>query len=78
MIKTFTHDDLIRYIYHETTEEENREISKALLCESELRAAYTSLCAIKKEMDDAQMEPAPSTVLSILNYSRSTQVQKKT
>jgi hypothetical protein len=71
MIKTFTQTDLIRYIYLETTEEETREIDKALLCDSELQALCQELRSMKKGMDDAQIEPSSSTVLNILSYSRS-------
>jgi len=76
MIKTFTQTDLIRYLYRETTEKEEQEINKALLTDSELRALYTSLNAIKKEMDNAQLEPSPKTVLNILSYSRNVEQQK--
>jgi hypothetical protein len=37
---------------------------------------YTSMTAIKKEMDKTQLEPSPATVLSILSYSRSEEHQK--
>jgi hypothetical protein len=71
MTKTFTQNDLIRYLYHETTEKEEQEINKALLCDTDLRALYKSMCSIKKEMDSAQLEPSPKTVMNILNYSKS-------
>ena len=70
MIKTFTQTDLIRYLYHETTEAESKEIDKALLCDGELQALYKDLCLMKKEMDDAQLQPSASTVLNILSYSK--------
>lgn len=76
MIKTFTQADLIRYLYHETTEKEEREINKALLCDTELRAKYASMCAIKNEMDAAQLEPSSQTVQNILQYSKSTAAVK--
>ena len=77
MIKTFTQTDLIRYLYHETSEQEEREINKALLSDSELLALYTTMVAIKKEIDNAQLEPSPSTVLNILSYSKSTRPEKQ-
>ncbi len=61
----------MRYLYHETTEKEEQEINKALLADTELRAMYTTMLALKKEMDKAQMEPSPATVLNILSYARS-------
>lgn len=66
----------MRYLYHETTEKEEQEISKALLTDTELRAIYQSMLALKVEMDKAQLEPSPSTVLNILSYARDAQHQK--
>jgi hypothetical protein len=37
---------------------------------------YTSMVALKKELDKAQLEPSPSTVLNILSYARNEQHQK--
>ena len=73
MIKTFTQNDLMRYLYHETTEKEEREINRALLADNELRELYQSMSAMKREMDKAQLEPSSSTVLNILSYSRNEQ-----
>jgi hypothetical protein len=49
---------------------ESREIDKALLCDGELQALYNELCLVKKEMDEAQLQPSPSTILNILSYSK--------
>ena len=73
MIKTFTQNDLMRYLYRETTQKEEQEINKALLTDNELRELYQSMSAMKMEMDKAQMEPSSSTVLNILSYSRNEQ-----
>ncbi len=70
MTKTFTQADLIRYLYHEITEEEEREINKALLCDAELRQQYAALVAMKKEMDQAMLEPSDETVENILNHAK--------
>lgn len=72
MIKTFTRTDLIRYLYHETTEEEKREIDKALICDSELMALYKELCAVVKSINETTLEPSKATILNILAYSRNT------
>ena len=63
----------MRYLYHETTEKEEQEISKALLADNELRELYQSMSAMKAEMDKAQLEPSTSSILNILSYSRSEQ-----
>ena len=71
MIKTFTQTDLIRYIYHETSEAETKEIDKALICDNALQALYLDLIAQHKELDDAALEPPPSAILNILSYAKS-------
>ena len=63
----------MRYRYHETTEKEEQEINKALLADNELRELYQSMSAMKNELEKAQLEPAASTVLNILSYSRNEQ-----
>jgi hypothetical protein len=73
MIQTFTQTDLIRFLYHETSEEENRKINRALILDSELKTLYNELSSMKKDMDDAQVEPSASTVLNILSYSKTLQ-----
>ena len=70
MIKTFTQNDLIRFLYHETSEEETKEINKALLCDSELQVQYKELNAMRKELDAARLEPSAEVVENILNYAR--------
>jgi hypothetical protein len=76
MIKTFTQADLIRYLYHETTEKEEREINRALITDTHLREQYNSMCALKREMDIAQLDPSAETVQNILHYSGSTSAVK--
>jgi hypothetical protein len=77
MIKTFTQNDLIRLLYHETSEEETREINKALLCDGELQAQYAQLKASKEALHEVQLQPSSSSVLNILSYSRSMQQKVK-
>ncbi|HYG20269.1 MAG TPA: hypothetical protein VD816_15130 [Ohtaekwangia sp.] len=67
---------MIRYLYRETTEVENKELEKALLCDSELKALYNELCAMKVEMDEARLQPSAGTVLNILSYARSLQEKR--
>jgi hypothetical protein len=70
MTKTFTEHDLIRYLYREITEKEEKEINNALLCDSELLALYNELSAIKKRLEGAVLEPSSQTVLNILSHAR--------
>jgi hypothetical protein len=75
MTKTFTKNDLIRFIYRETSEEETREINKALLCDSDLQAQYNELNAAYKQLNQVKLEPSAASVQNILNYARGLQEQ---
>jgi hypothetical protein len=73
MTKTFTQNDLIRFIYHETSEAEERALNKALICDSELQGQYKELVAVKSQLDKSQLEPSALAVQNILGYARSLQ-----
>ena len=70
MTKTFTQNDLIRFIYHETSEAEEKELNKALICDSELQSQYKELVAVKGQLDVSQLEPSAVAVQNILSYAR--------
>lgn len=76
MIKTFTQTDLIRYLYHETTEEEKKEIDRALVRDGKLKALYNEVRAALKDLDEATLQPSAATVFNILNYSRTLQTRE--
>lgn len=71
MIKTFTHDDVIRYLYHETSTEESEAIAQALLTDEMLMDEYKQLSAIIESMNSTMLEPSEKSVANILNYSKS-------
>lgn len=66
----------MRYLYQETTEKENLEISKALLADNDLKQAYQQLVMLKQEMDATQLQPSSSAVLNILSYARNIQEKR--
>ena len=71
MIKTFTQDDLVRYIYQETTAEENAEIELTMLFDEELADEFAELESVVKSVDRAEKEPSNRVVDAILSYSKS-------
>jgi len=75
MTKTFTQDDLIRFLYRETTEVETKEINKALLCDNELLAQYQELNAVSKQLNTIKLEPSQASIQNILNYAHGLQEQ---
>jgi hypothetical protein len=73
MIKTFTQNDLIRYLYQETSETETTQIHKALICDSELQEQYKELTATKCQLDTARLQPSVVAIENILRYANGLQ-----
>jgi len=71
MTKTFTQDDLIRYIYSDMDPIEKTQIENALICENELLEEYHQLRATVKEMEQVEIRPSKLVIERILNYSKS-------
>ncbi|WP_254088523.1 hypothetical protein [Dawidia soli] len=67
----------MRYLYREITEEESREIDRALLCDNELKALFNELRCMLDEIDAADLQPSPVTVQNILSYSRNLQERQR-
>lgn len=70
MIQTFTPDDVIRYVYEETTEEENTLIEDALIGDRELLEFYLDALEIKSLMNKLERTPSNRVVSNILEYSQ--------
>ncbi|GAB3962077.1 hypothetical protein GCM10028805_62320 [Spirosoma harenae] len=70
MIKTFTQDDVIRYVYEETSPEENLLIEDALMSEPELMTFFLESLELRALMNKIERQPRPNTIQSILDYSK--------
>ena len=70
MTKTFTRNDLIRYIYQETTESEKQEIEQELLLDNKLFEEYKNLAEVNMELDRIELSPSEKTINKILNFSK--------
>lgn len=71
MIKTFTKDDLLRYLYDELPTDEREEMISAQLTDGEVEHETEELEDVKKLLDDFTMKAPKETVNAILAYSRS-------
>ena len=71
MTKTFTQDDLIRYIYSDMDPIEKSQIEQALMCDNELLDEYHQLRAVIKEIDKVKIDPSDKVISRILDYSKS-------
>jgi len=70
MIKTFTEDDLVRFIYGETSLAENNEIEYALMCSQDTQEMYANLLETVSALDGLEKTPSEKVVNKILNYSK--------
>ena len=71
MTKTFTQDDLIRYIYSDMDQKEKLQIENAMICDNELLEQYHQLRALVNEIDKTKVEPSEGVISNILDYSKS-------
>ena len=71
MTKTFTQDDLVRFIYEDTTKEERIQLQNALVCDAELLECYKRLLEIKNDLDQGLVSPPKSVIDAAFSYSRS-------
>ncbi|MDO1448051.1 hypothetical protein Q0590_17390 [Rhodocytophaga aerolata] len=76
MIKTFTPNDVIRYVYKETSAEENKLIAYTLLTDTDLRTFYEEILGIKQEISKIMREPSDKVLGQILTYSREFQTNR--
>ena len=70
MIQTFTQHDVVRYVYEETTEDENLMIQDGLVHDSEMLEFYLDMLDVKAGLDKSYRHPSPSSIDTILSYSR--------
>jgi hypothetical protein len=71
MIKTFTPNDIIRYLYRETSEQESASIESALLCDKNLLKVYQELSFVKRQLERAISDPDEKIISSVMAYSKS-------
>ena len=69
MKQTFTQNDLLRYIYNETTMNETNEIRRALAEDALLRNEYDSLLEGYQLLPKVKFQPSRSVLQDIMDYS---------
>ena len=71
MTKTITRDDVLRYVYNETSLEENLAIEKQLIVNSVLMDFYREMNETVKRIQNLKLEPSEISTNKILEYSDS-------
>ncbi|KAA9331581.1 hypothetical protein F0P96_15215 [Hymenobacter busanensis] len=70
MIKTFTHETLLQYVYNELPAEQQVEVEQALVHDADLAARCADLLLAQRCLDALQSTPSDRATQNILNYSR--------
>ena len=68
----FTPEDLVMYLYHESTPEKTAAIEVALQNEWTLREKLEVLHQSVTNLDQTLVSPRTEAVLNVLNYARET------
>lgn len=68
---TSTQNEIIRYVYNETSSSENVIIESSLIYDNDLLDFYLDCLELKEEMNQINLSPKASTVQNILNFSKS-------
>jgi hypothetical protein len=72
----FTPEDLLLYLYKETTAVQTTAIEKALKKDWTLREKLAVLKTSMQRLDKIKENPRTEVVLNVLNYARKKKVQK--
>ncbi len=70
MTKIFTENDLLRFIYGETSKAENLAIHDAILCDPGMQEKLNELQEMKTLLEAHELSPGSKVVNNILSYSK--------
>lgn len=70
---TSTQNDVIRYVYNETTPSENLIIEESILQDNDLLGFYLNCIDLKEGMNKVKISPSEKSINKILEFSRSYQ-----
>lgn len=73
MTKTFTENDLVRFLYDEVTEDERADIKESLLTDIQLQSKIGELRKVMESLDAFVMKAPEEAVSRILYASKNLQ-----
>ena len=65
----FTPEDLLQYLYNETSPAQTAEIKAALETDWSLREKFEVITSAQKRLETLKMSPSQQTIDNILNYA---------
>jgi hypothetical protein len=76
MTKSFTPNDLLRYIYQEMSEGDNELVVQALRSDDHLMQDYLDMLSTLDQLNQLMLTPSEKVVKSILRKANSTGLEK--
>ena len=70
MHKTFTKEDLLRYLYGEMNREERQEMRSVILEDNKLQTDFLALKEAKDCLNQWRLSPSRFTVNNIMSYAK--------
>ena len=70
-----TQEDLVRYLYNETSDKKSELIREALANDVNLKNAYEEMLISKKNLEHTELSPRPQSIDKILAYAASKENQ---
>lgn len=65
----FTPEDLLQYLYNETSPEQTAQIKAALETDWSLREKFELITSAQKRLEALKLSPSQQTIDNILNYA---------
>jgi hypothetical protein len=69
-MQLFTQEDLLRYVYGETTPEITTAITEAIQNDWQLKEEYQQLMLVKSQLDTLRLSPSRRTIDAIMDYAQ--------
>ena len=75
MHKTFTNEDLLRYLYGEMNREERQELRSVILEDNTLQAEFLALKEAKECLNKGRVSPSVFAFNNIMSYAKALTVK---
>ena len=70
MVKPVPSNELIKFLYRETSPEESADIDLRILCDTKTAEEYYPLAEAKEMLDQVAYEPSPEVINRILQHAK--------
>lgn len=73
-----TKNQVLRYVYHETSQSESNQIKGEIFAEPEVEEMFYDFVSLKKDLDQIVLTPRKSVIDTILAYAKDAQKETQT